>query len=52
LLDDEYEAESEDLIPIAEVETVPVAASLSADSLEKDSVMMEDIETSKRRACD
>jgi hypothetical protein len=51
-IDDNDESESEDLIPIAEVETVPVAASLSADSLDNDSVMMEDIETSKRRACD
>jgi hypothetical protein len=53
--DDGNESESEDFISIAEVETAPVAASLSsAESLmgDNDSVMMEVVENAKRRAHD
>jgi len=53
--DDDNESESEDFISTAEVETAPVAASLSsAESLmgDNDSDMMEVVENAKRRAHD
>lgn len=53
--DDDNESESEDFVSIAEVETAPVAASLSsAESLmaDNDSVMMDVVEHAKRRAHD